>query len=330
MADAWTRLSDAILPAPYAQYSFEAHVQSLELFQAGVLFSDPSITARLSMGGRSVDMPGWKDLGNDPSEPVNDDPTDSIELKKIGSRREVAPRNMRAQAWGVPDLTSVLAGSDPLKTIIDRQTDYWQRANKRMIINMLMGVVADNVANDASDLVHDTNASIADTDIIDAAYKLGDRADDFRVLWIHSKQMQVLKKADLIDYVPSSQQGGMMLPNYMGLRVIVDDDIPVTSNEYTGFLLKNKAIMWNELPVNTEGGPLERDRKPRQGHGGGVTELVSRRHMVPHIPGTRWLDASTAGEFATDAELALAANWDRTATSKKSMTFVAVRTTEAA
>jgi len=328
MADAWTRLSDAILPAPYAQYSFEAHVQSLELFQAGVLFSDPEITAKLSMGGRSVDMPGWKDLGSDPSEPVNDDPTDSIELKKIGSRREVAARNIRAQAWGVPDLTSVLAGSDPLKTIIDRQTDYWQRANKKMIIAMLQGVVADNIANDSSDMVVDTNLSIVDTDIIDAAYKLGDRADDFRVIWMHSKQMKVLKKADLIDYVPSSQQGGMMIPFYMGLRCIVDDDIPVATGEYTAFLLKNKSIMWNELPVNTEGGPLERDRKPRQGHGGGVTELVSRRHMVPHIPGTRWLDASTAGEFATDAELALAANWDRTASSVKSMTFVALRTTE--
>lgn len=328
MADAWTRLSDSIIPSVYAQYSFEAHVQSLELFRAGVLFSDPAITSKLSMGGRSVDMPGWKDLGSDPSEPVNDDPTDSIELKKIGSRREVAARNMRAQAWGVPDLTSVLAGSDPLKTIIDRQTDYWQRANKKMIIAMLQGVIADNVANDSGDMVHDTNASIVDTDIIDAAYKLGDRADDFKVIWLHSKQMKVLKKADLIDFVPSSEQGGMMIPFYMGLRVIVDDDIPVATGEYTAFLLKRNAIMWNELPVNTEGGPLERDRKPRQGHGGGVTELVSRRHMVPHIPGTRWLDASTAGEFATDAELALAANWDRTATSVKSMTFVALRTTE--
>lgn len=330
MADAWTRLSDSVVPSAYAQYSFEAHVQSLELYKAGVLYNDPAITAKLSMGGRTVDMPGWKDLGNDPSEPVNDDPTDSIELKKIGSRREVAARHMRAQAWGVPDLTSVLAGDDPLKTIIDRQTDYWQRAHKRVIINSLMGVVADNIANDSSDLVLDTNASITDTSIIRAAYKMGDRADSFSVIWMHSLQMLALKENDLIDYVPSSEQGGMTIPFYMGLRCIVDDDIPVASNEYTAFLLTKKALMWNELPVNTEGGPLEKDRKPRQGHGAGVTELVSRRHFVLHVPGTRWLDASTAGEFATDAELAMAANWDRTATSRKSMTFVALRTTETA
>lgn len=329
MSDAWTRISDAIVPAPYAQYSYEQTVQSLEIFQAGVLFSDPAISTKLSMGGRSVDMPAWGAPTSDVSEPINDDPTDSIELRKIGTRREVAARNIRAMSWGVPDLTSILAGDDPLKEIVRFQTEYWQLDHKKMIIAMLQGVIADNVANDSGDMVRDTNASIADTDIIDAAYLHGDRADAFSVLWLHSKQMQVLKKADLIDYVPASQQGGMILPYYQGLRCITDDDIPVSTGEYTAFMLKPRAIMWNELPVMTEGGPVERERKPRQGHGGGVTELTTRRHMVPHIPGTRWLDASTAGEFATNAELALAANWDRTATSVKRMTFVALKTTEA-
>ncbi len=228
----------------------------------------------------------------------------------------------------VPDLTSVLAGDDPLKTIINRQTDYWQRAQKKTIIATLQGVIADNIANDSGDMVLDTNASITDEDAIDAAYLQGDCADEFAVWWMHSKQMRVLKKANLIDFIPSSEQGGMLLPHYMGLRCITDDGLPVSSGEYTAFMLKRNAIQWNELPVNTEGGPLERDRKPRQGHGGGVTELVSRRHFVPHVSGTRFLDASTAREFATDAELALAANWDRTASSVKSMTFVAVKTTE--
>ncbi|MER8369972.1 hypothetical protein [Mesorhizobium sp. M0306] len=35
------------------------------------------------------------------------------------------------------------------------------------------------------------------------------------------------------------------------------------------------------------------------------------------------------GEFATDAELALAANWDRTPSSLKRITFIALKTTEA-
>lgn len=329
MADAYTRITDAIVPSVYAQYSFEEHVQKLDIFQAGVLFTDPEVSAKLATGGRVVDMPGWKDLGNDASEPVNDDPADNIETKKIGSRREAAARNVRAQAWGIPDLTRILAGDDPQKVIIRRQTDYWQRANKKTLIAILQGVIADNIANDGGDLVLDTNASITETDAIDAAYLMGDRADDFATWWMHSKQMKALKKLDLIDFVPSSEQGGMMIPYYMGLRCIVDDDIPVATNEYTAFMFKRNAIMWNELPVDTEGGPLEFDRKPRAGHGGGVTEMVARRHFVPHVPGTRFLDASTAGEFATDAELALAANWDRTATDKKSMTFIAVKTTEA-
>lgn len=210
-----------------------------------------------------------------------------------------------------------------------RQTDYWQRANKLTLLGILKGVLADNIANDGSDLVRVTGASIVDTDIIEAAYLMGDRADKFKTIWMHSKQMKALKLADLIDYVPSSEQGGPLIPYYMGLRAVVDDDIPVAGGVYTAFMFKDQAILWNELPVNTEGGPLEFDRKPRQGHGGGVTEMVGRRHFVPHVPGTRFLDASSAGEFATDAELALAANWDRTASSVKHMTFIALKTTEA-
>lgn len=329
MADAYTRITDSIVPSVFARYNFEENVQKLDIFQAGILFSDPVISAQLSMGGRVVDMPGWKDLGADPSEPVNDDPSDSIEMKKIGTRKETAARAVRAQAWGIPDLTQILAGADPQKIIVQRQSNYWMRANKLVLIAILKGVIADNVVTNASDMVLSTGLSIADTDAIDAAYLLGDRADSFKSWWMHSKQAKALKKLNLIDMIPIADQGGMILPHYQGLRVIVDDDIPVAANVYTSFMFKDKAIMWNELPVNTEGGPVEFDRKPRQAHGGGVTEMVSRRHFVPHVPGTRFLDASTAGEFATDAEYALAANWSRTATSVKSMTFIAVKTTEA-
>jgi len=328
MPDAYTDIAASIVPAVWAQYSFEEHVQKMDIFQAGVLFADPAVSSKLSMGGRVVDMPGWKDLGSDPSEPVNDDPADSIELKAIATRRETAARHVRAQAWGIPDLTAILAGDDPLKVIVRRQTDYWQRAHKQTLIKMLTGILADNIANDAGDMVRDTNTSIADTDVIEAAYLHGDRADDFSVIWMHSKQMKVLKTADLIDFVPSSEQGPVMIPFYMGLRVLVDDDIPVSTGEYTAFMFKDRAVMWNELPVSTEGGPLEFDRKPRQAHGGGVTEMVSRRHFVPHTQGFRWMDASTAGEFATDAELALAVNWDRTTTSVKNTAFIAIKTTE--
>lgn len=329
MADAYTRLSDVIVPTVYARYSFEAHVEKLEIFQAGLLATDAAIAGKFGEGGKFVELPGWKDLGSDASEPVNDDPTDSIETKKLGTRQETALRQMRAQAWAWPDLTAVLAGDDPGRVIADRQTDYWQRAMKKTVLATVAGVLADNITNDSSDMIKDTNATIADTDIIDAAYYHGDRADEFVGIILHSKQMKVLKKADLIDYMPPSQQGGMMLPTYQGMRAIVDDGITVTgSTEYNAILFKRGAVVYDELPVNTEGGPLEMDRKPRQAHGGGVTEVVARRHFIMHPRGFDWLHASVAGVFPTDTELAAGANWNRTATSVKSTGFVFIRTTE--
>lgn len=330
MADAYTRITDTFVPAVWARYQFEESVQKMDIFQAGVMYSDPEITSKLANGGYAVDMPMWHDLANIPSEPVNDDPTDNIEVKKLSSRKERAARNIRAQAWGIADLTAVLAGDDPMRVLTSRQSAYWQRAHKRTLISMLNGIIADNVANDGADMVRDTNATIADTDLIDAAYIMGDHADKFSTIWMHSKQMKVLRKGELIDYLPSSQSDKpMLLPYYQGLRVIVDDDIPVTSNEYTAFMFAQKAVHWAELPVGLEGGPLEVDRKPRAGHGGGVTEVVSRRHFVPHVKGFTYI-GTPADEFPTDTELATATSWDRATADKKNVPFIALRTTEPA
>lgn len=338
MADAYTRIVDTFVPAVWARYQLEETVKKMDIFQAGVLYSDDTISGQLANGGYAVDMPMWQDLPDIPSEPVNDDPTDLIEIKKITSRKERAARNIRAQVFGVADLTAIMAGDDPMRVINGRWAEYWQRANKRTLISMLQGIIADNVANDAGDLVRDTNVTIADTDIIDAAYIMGDRADDFGTLWMHSRQMKVLRKSELIDYRPAADSTKpMLLPYYQGLRVIVDDDIPVVYSgsgstrvgEYTAFMFKQRAIHWTEMAVNLEGGPVEPDRNPRAGHGAGTTWVVARRHFVPHVKGMTYI-GTPAGEFATDTELATATSWDRATTDKKNIGFIAIRTTEPA
>jgi len=338
MADAYTRITDAFVPGPWANYVLEKTVETMDIFQAGVLYTDTDISSKLANGGYAVDMPMWYDLPNIPSEPVNDDPTDLIEIKKVTSRKERAARNIRAQAFGVADLTAVLAGDDPMKVIESRFNAYWQRANKRTLISMLRGIVADNVANDNGDLVLDTNATVADTDIINAAYVMGDQADKFSTLWMHSAQMKVLRKQELIDYRPAPDSNKpMLLPYYQGLRVITDDDIPVVYSgtgaarvgEYTAFMFAQRAIIWNELPVTLEGGPIEPDRNPRAGHGAGTSWVVARRHFVPHVRGMTYV-GTPADEFATDTELAAASSWDRATIDKKNIGFVAIRTTEPA
>jgi hypothetical protein len=332
MADAYTRLTDTIIPSVWARYQYEESVEKLDIFNAGVLYSDSEITSQLANGGFAVDMPMWNYIPHIPSEAVNDDPTDNIEVKKITSRTERAARNIRAQAWGNMDINRILAGDDPQRIIVQHQAEYWQYANKTTLLAMLSGMVADNVANNGGDLVVDTNASVTELSVIDAAYLMGDQADKFSTLWLHSRQMAALKKLDLIDYVPASQQGGMLLPYYMGLRCIVDDGITGTSGganltEYTAYMFKPRAIHWAELPVDTDGGPLEFDRKPRAGHGGGMTETVGRRHFVPHVKGMT-LTGTPAGKFATDAEYRTDAFWARATADKKNIGFVALRTTE--
>ena len=55
----------------------------------------------------------------------------------------------------------------------------------------------------------------------------------------------------------------------------------------------------------------ELDRDPSSGNGGGQTLIYSRRSDIFHPLGFQFLSGSVAGQSATQAELALAANWDR-------------------
>ena len=77
---------------------------------------------------------------------------------------------------------------------------------------------------------------------------------------------------------------------------------------YTSVLFGAGAF---QLGVGAPKLPQEVDRAPAQGDGGGVETIWTRRQWIVHPTGFQWSDGSVAGESPTLAELALAANWDR-------------------
>jgi len=64
---ATVRLSDAIEPTVFSQYSSVETMQKSAFYGAGVLRADSDLAAKLGGGGRTFNVPFWKDL--DDSEP---------------------------------------------------------------------------------------------------------------------------------------------------------------------------------------------------------------------------------------------------------------------
>lgn len=200
-------------------------------------------------------------------------------------------------------------------------------------MSSLSGIIADNVANDGSDMVSDIsgakNSDIAAGTkfsagaVIDAAATLGDQLSAVTAIAMHSDIYRAALKADLIATLPDSQGG--FFQTFRGLAVIVDDGLPFvpaggalstdTAPKYTSVLFGAGAVGYGVTAPRIAAG-TEVENLPSAGRGGGQQVLHSRVNLAVHPAGFTWVEGTIAGDSPTMAELVAAAHWSRVFTRK--------------
>jgi hypothetical protein len=312
-----TAIADIVVPEVFAQYMMRETAEKARIFQSGLAQANGVISNFLNGGGQTVNLPQWTDLSGAPNI-SSDDSTSSATPLNVAALSDVAIRHNRNQAWTSADLVAAFAGDDPLKMVVDRVSTYWANRMDAMFVNSLEGVFADNIANDAGDMVNDVSlgtglGNITAEAIIDTAATMGDADDRLAAIVMHSSNYAQLAKLNLIDFIPDAR-GEVRFPSYLGYNVIRDDDCFFVNGRQHVYLVARDALAWGEASARV---PVEIERKPEQADGGGVEELWTRRQFCLHPYGFAWLSASMVGLSPTDAELALAANWNRIATERK-------------
>jgi hypothetical protein len=331
-----TRISDVIVPSVFADYVLRETAEKARIFQAGILGSDPRIGEFLNGGGQTINLPMWNDVSpatglSGASNVSSDDPLVEATPSKINAASDVAVRLSRNKGWSSADLTADLAGDDPMKVIGNRVVNYWSLEMEAILVKMITGVLLDNIANDASDMVNDVSGSSGATAsaIIDAVQTMGDASDALSTIIMHSQIYASLAKQNLIDFIPDSE-GRVRFPTYLGYNVIRDDSVLVTgsggSAKYYTYILGPGAILFGEGAAKT---PVETFRYPARGNGAGVEELWSRREMCFHPKGFAFLPAGMAGLSPTNTELATAACWNRIAPERKQINMACLISTKA-
>jgi len=314
-----TRIANIIVPSVFIPYVIEKTATLSALVQSGIIVPDPALDILAQRGGTVIDMPFFRDLTGD-DEILSE--TTPLDPDKIAATKDRARLHMRGKAWGVSDLAKALSGDDPMAAIGDLVAAFWARKEQALLISMLKGVFADNLANDAGDLISNisiakgsdaTAANLIGADaVIDAATKLGDAAGKLTAIAMHSGVYARLQKLNLIDFVPDSQ-GVVNIPTYLGKRVIVDDGCPRDAGGtdgyvYTTYLFGGGAIGRGEgsAPV-----AVETDRDSLQGE----DYLIHRRHFILHPRGIQWQELSggdaIAGISPTNAECEASKRWNR-------------------
>lgn len=325
---ATVRLSDVIIPEVYLDYEAVDNVENSAFFLSGAAVRTPMLDNAVSEGGRIVHIPFWKDL-DQTVEPnySTDDPDTSATPNKIQAGEQVARLAHPNQGYSAMDLSGELAGSDPMQRIRNRFGTYWQRQWQRRAIKSLVGVLADNVANDSGDMVSDI--SIADGDaatsanlfsrtaFTGAAFTLGDEFNRTTMLAVHSVVYKRMVDNDDIDFIPDSK-GELTIPTFLGRRVVVDDGMPVVAGGTSGFVYTS-ILMGAGILGFGEGNPavpVEVDRTAAAGNGGGMETIWERKSWLLHPFGFKFTSTTLNGGAATArsanlSDLATANNWDR-------------------
>ncbi|MBA4274015.1 MAG: hypothetical protein C0436_00015 [Alphaproteobacteria bacterium] len=315
-----TRLTNAVVPRVFTAYTAEESIYKARLFRSGVVEVNPAMSGLLNGGGRIFNLPFWQDVGGTsgdiPSETV------AADVNNLAAKEEVFRRHSRVKAWGTNDLVKVFAGDNPLDALQQMVIDYWANALDIVTINSAAGVIADNIANDSGDIVRDISASagaagvFSSDAVIDAQALIGEngtvgRGDlnngDFVAIAVHPSVYALMRKQNAIDFVAIGEQT-RPTAFYMGMEVIVDRNMPVNGGVYDSYIFKRGAFQFGQSTFGYE--PTEIDRNPSTGFG--IDALYTRRVFGIHPVGTAWTDNTvTGGVSPSDANLLLAANWDR-------------------
>lgn len=308
-----TKIADVIVPEVFNPYVIERTATLTELALGGIIGRDPQFDELARSGGRVLEMPFWKDLTG--ADDVLSD-SSSLSVNVINSGKDIAILHARGKAWGVNDLAKALSGDDPMRAIGDLVAAYWVRKQQDLLISVLKGVIADNVAANSGDMVKDVaieagNSAVAANligpeAVIDAATTMGDAANRLSAIAMHSVPFSRLQKQNVIVY-QTAANADIRFPTYLGHRVIVDDSLPRVAGstngfKYTSYLFGEGAIALGEgmAPV-----PVETDRDSL----GGEDILITRRHFLLHPRGISWTGATNA--FPTNAACEAATAWAR-------------------
>lgn len=335
------QLTDVIVPEVFSAYLAENAMTSTALFQSGVLVPNALMEEKVSTGGNSLQIPFWSDLLS-PADPGGVDPNisnDNPALLSTPNLISAHNQNCRVSylnnSWGSMSFAGEMAGSDPMTRIAERVLSYWNRTYEFRLVRSLIGVLLSNVANNAADMVVDisaasvgapviingtqyTSPSFTRNAVIDAAFTTGDRASDFKAIAVHSAIFREASKNNEIEFIRDSDNN-ILFASYCGMAVIQDDSLYMpTAGVYLSVIFGPGAVGFASGDPATGFG-TEVWRYPDQGSGGGSSVLWTRRNSIIHPLGFSFTGTSVAGDSPTSAELALAANWSRTAFQRKAV-----------
>jgi len=344
MAYRETQIGDIKQPQVYNDYLREKSIYDSLIYKSGIVVVNPKITANLIGGSKKFSTPFWKDLilAGDATTQIPQQEVD-VNTNFITSGEFDVRRQVRVQKWGANALASILSGENVMDALASYIDTYWGKAMQQLLFVTEQGILADNITNDAHDMVNDITTNDGDDAkinydvIVDTIFKMGAKFQEITAMAIHSVPYARLTKLNIIDTQTISSQN-LGFGTFFGKSIILDDyeTYKLETVTIAGVSTPNTPVYWTTFFKTGAFGygesyagfmAVESERNPNRG--GGQDFIHTRKCFALHPYGFSWTESSITsddGDFPTDADLANEANWDRTASSVKLTGFVVLKT----
>ena len=276
-----TLRSDLIIPEVFTPYLIEATTQTDSFLQSGVVQPLAELNLSSERGGDFVKIPFYKANLTGDFEVLTD--STSLTPAKITADNQIAAVLHRGRAFSSRDLAALAVGGglDPMAAIAQKMAAYVNNQKQKDLYSCLTGAFGSINANDSNSalfgLTIDSESSDSPTvlsprHVARAKALLGDQGEKLSAMAVHSNVYYDLLERNVIDRIyddggnadTAAASGSTTrafdnpsFGSFMGLRVIVSDDIPTTgsgaSTEYSTFFFTQGAVVTGEqAPIRTQ------------------------------------------------------------------------------
>ncbi len=272
-----TLRSDIIIPEVFTPYVIEQTTQRDAFLASGVV--QPMAELNATEGGDFIQVPFYKANLSGDFEVLSD--ASSLTPGKIEADSQKGVILHRGRAFEARDLAALASGSDPMAAIGQKIGAYIANQRQKDLLSCLAGVFGSVEATSSSaaffDLTIDGESGDSPTvlsprHVAEAKAKLGDQGEKLTAICMHSKVYYDLVERRAIDYIydntgaadsdatqgsTENAFGAVNVPTFMGLRVIVSDDVQTNgsgaSTEYATYYFTEGAVASGEqLGLQTE------------------------------------------------------------------------------
>ena len=318
-----TLRSDLIIPEIFTPYVIEQTTQRDAFLSSGVV--QPMAELNATEGGDYINVPFFKANLTGDFEVLTD--SSSLTPGKITADKQVGVVLHRGRAFESRDLAALAAGADPMAAIGAKVAEYIANQRQKDLIKCLEGVFGGLTSNTGAafiDLSFDKTGmtALGPRQCAKARALLGDQGDKLTAVAMHSAIYYDLVERKAIDYVTNAEArgGGTVtatpdpvfagsiggayenptIAQYMGLRIIVSDDLAPTSTNYPVYFFTAGAIGSGEqMGLNTE---TDRDILAKS------DAMSIDLHYCYHPIGAKY---TTGTVNPTQAQLATITNWSK-------------------